>query len=260
MREPSLLIDLIMSTRPQEIGTVLKCIFGVKRKVETIEGYKFWIDPASSFGYTLLKDGIYEPQLTEIITQTLLEEGDTFIDVGANEGWFSVVAGKKVGSKGRIISIEPRKSLCEIAKYNFQLNSLQQCTIIPVAIGKECTHKEILVSPSTNIGASTFVPTFRSLFYKKEKVEVKTLDWIYEHYRLENVKVMKIDIEGYELFALQSASNILSLKKIANIFVEIHPAYLKKLKQVPGDIYNLMKSYGYKVNNYKEIIFFSIDS
>ena len=60
------------------------------------------------------------------------------------------------------------------------------------------------------------------------------------------VKLMKVDIEGYELFALKGGENLLKENRIKNIIVEMHPIQLEKLGQSIGEIENLLTQYGYK--------------
>jgi predicted methyltransferase len=67
------------------------------------------VDPVWVFGIALLRDGIYEPQMTKLL-YTLLRPSDTFLDVGGNEGYFSVIASTLVPD-GAVHCIEPQERL-----------------------------------------------------------------------------------------------------------------------------------------------------
>lgn len=54
-----------------------------------------------------------------------LEEQDTFIDIGANVGYYSILAGKIVGNRGQVISIEPVANTARILRINAKLNDLK---------------------------------------------------------------------------------------------------------------------------------------
>src|SRR5579863_7387210 len=54
----------------------------------------------------LWANGVYEPWTTEVLTKEL-KEGDVFVDVGANIGFFTLLASKLVGEKGRVYAFEP---------------------------------------------------------------------------------------------------------------------------------------------------------
>jgi len=62
-----------------------------------------------------------------------LKKGDIFIDVGANIGYYSVIAGKIVGESGRVISVEPVPSTNKILEFNIRLNQLRNVKIIQKA-------------------------------------------------------------------------------------------------------------------------------
>ena len=102
--------DFIMRIRPAPLAVLIKALLLVRRVEHPTPEGVFWIDPASSQGGALARNGIYEPELLATV-KTRLGPGDTVVDVGANEGYFSVVASRRVGSTGRVIAIEPQARL-----------------------------------------------------------------------------------------------------------------------------------------------------
>jgi len=73
-----------------------------------------------------------EGDVNELILKCL-EERDIFIDIGANVGYYSILAGKLVGDKGQVISIEPVANTAEVLKINVKLNDLKNIKVIPKA-------------------------------------------------------------------------------------------------------------------------------
>src|SRR4029453_5378744 len=111
----------LLRVRPAILADVLKRIVGVKRQTaETDLGFTFWIDPVSHFGNELGTPASYEPPLTALV-QHILRPGDVFIDVGANEGYFSIVGSHSVGN-GRVWTIEPQIRLVPVIRENLRLN------------------------------------------------------------------------------------------------------------------------------------------
>ena len=103
----------LLKVMPAFLASFLKKLFKIKREIIKTKDGIFFIDKLSNFGSQLKLKGEYEPQL-KLTLEKLLKEGDTFIDLGANEGYFSIIGGKIVGGIGRIISIEPQTRLQHI--------------------------------------------------------------------------------------------------------------------------------------------------
>jgi hypothetical protein len=76
--------------------------------------------------------GHYEPQETCLL-RTLLGQGGTFMDVGANWGYFSLLAAEQVGASGRVVSVEADPRMFSILKRNVEMNALPQVTLVPAA-------------------------------------------------------------------------------------------------------------------------------
>ncbi len=261
--------ELIAGTiRPIELAYLIKKILHVKRGEHKLDnGCTFYLDPASNFGMRLLKDGNYEPACTDAILG-LLKEGDTFIDLGANEGYFSILASKKVGMNGKVFSIEPQQRLWEVIQKNYELNYCSNATIIPYAVGEKEEKLVINLYPSINTGASSlsneenFGKTrnnIRKKFFGTQQIQTKQLDKLAEDYHTGKINLIKIDIEGFEFFALKSAQNLLKNKLIDHILIEFHPSQLKDLGQSEEEIIRFLNSYGYeKSDKYAEV--FSLKS
>lgn len=83
---------------------------------------------------TLVRYGIFEPELTRFLIDQL-EEGMTFVDIGAHVGYYSVVASRLVGEEGSVHSFEPTPRTHEMLVSN--LAAFEQAHAVPVAIWSE---------------------------------------------------------------------------------------------------------------------------
>lgn len=250
-RSQILIFEVLLNIRPCEITLVLKKLFFIVRRIIKVNNLFFFVDPVSDLGFSLIKDSVYEPNLTKLISG-LLREGDVFLDLGSNEGYFSILASKIVGNAGRVIAVEPQKSLKSIFEKNIKLNNIQNIEIIQNAVGQESGLKLFPKAFSINTGVASFVNLPRYQFFKKEYVQVITLDSLIDKLNLQTIKMLKIDIEGYEYFALISGSQALAKKKIKYIYVDIHIKHLKYLNIDPNQIDELLINFGYekkKVND-----------
>lgn len=95
-RPRQLLYRILVRIRPSFVASFLKSLLRIKRRVISTGDGKFYVDPVSNFGNTLITESCYEPEMV-VALKNLLKEGDTFLDIGANEGYFSILASKLVG-------------------------------------------------------------------------------------------------------------------------------------------------------------------
>jgi FkbM family methyltransferase len=75
----------------------------------------------------------YESRVSRAVIQHL-HEGDVFYDIGANEGWFSVMVARKIGCSGRIYAFEPDRNNLPVLRKNLESNDIQKAEIIPLGI------------------------------------------------------------------------------------------------------------------------------
>lgn len=230
--------------RPIELASVIKSSLFINRRFYQANGFFWFLDPVSDFGLRLIIDGKYEPDFSRKIL-SLLEEGDKFIDLGGNEGYFSILASRKVGPNGHVYCIEPQGRLHSVIMKNISKNHLYNISLMPFAVADKVEEVEITLSPTINTGSSTFVNENRRALWKKEKIQTTTLDNLFYHRKIERYKLLKIDIEGFEYFALKGGEGLLEKQLIENIIIEIHPDQLKKLGHNEKMIQDLLSKYGY---------------
>ncbi len=227
--------------RPIELANWVKKIFLIKRKTFPINDNQFFLDPVSNFGIRLLRDGHYEQDLTESITRTL-KQGDTFIDLGGNEGYFSILGSKLVGSQGEVICIEPQQRLWEVITKNLQLNGCFNVRLVPFVVSDKRDEVELILTPSINTGSSGMVGNKRNSLWKKQATSSIILDDLLNE---KQIKLIKIDIEGFEFMALKGAVKMLDARKVDNIIVEFHPYQLSQLGQSEEEINKFLNDHGY---------------
>ena len=80
--------------------------------------------------------GIWEPNITHW-TEAFLREGDLVLDVGANIGYFSLLASQAVGTTGTVVAVEPVPSIVTALKTNLAMNSAANVVVHAVAAGSQ---------------------------------------------------------------------------------------------------------------------------
>lgn len=237
--------------KPAIVASFLKFISRIKRRELILGAHSFWIDPVSNFGVRLTSCGEYEPPMTQAICSRL-KSGSTFVDIGSNEGYFSVLAASIVGPEGHIYAVEPQERLWPVILRNFAANRLFNYTLIPFALGKESITSEISLFPSTNSGASSLVPPVSYKSVGRQKCEIMTLDEMVDSYSIEVIDLAKIDVEGFEHDVVQGAQKALEKGVIRNVIMETHPSQLAQQGITVEEIEAIMREKGYDAQPLEE--------
>ncbi|MCA9051195.1 MAG: FkbM family methyltransferase, partial [Planctomycetaceae bacterium] len=151
---------------------------------------------------TLLTTGQWDP-IVEHVLRSCLKRGDTFLDVGANIGYFSLLASQLIGDEGWVVSFEPSARALSKLTRHLCLNQCDNVTVCSQAMGQSSGTAVLNWAPSSNIGGSTLNRARPSQGYS-ERVAVRALDDVCREMDLVP-SVIKLDVEGFELFALRGA-------------------------------------------------------
>jgi len=229
--------------RPVEMAEFLKRLLRVRRYEIDADGMKVWIDPASNFGKRILRDGTYEKEMTAAL-RSLLSKNAVFVDIGANEGWFSLEAARLAGPKGKVLACEPQERLWPVILKNVALNGLSNVQLIPCAVADRHGDGVINLYPSTNTGSSHIGGTTRR-WEKTQATKLLPLYSILDGIG-QTVDLIKIDVEGYEMEVLRSAGAHLG-SSIRKLVVEVHPGPLKNLGSSAEEVGQYLWDHGYRM-------------
>jgi FkbM family methyltransferase len=166
-----------------------------------------------------LETRTYEPRLVALLTK-VIRPGDVFVDIGANEGFFTTIA----ASLGAVVhAIEPQARLGETIRANLRENRCEELVRVhQVCLTDRPGQVSLFLRPSTNTGASSLFRYWR-IGWKTESVESMTLDQFWCQENLGGARLVKIDCEGAESLILRRADRILSARLIDFLAIEYHP-------------------------------------
>ena len=241
----------LLRIRPAQLGELVKKCLRIKRLlVQSEKGYLFWVDPVSVFGLEMLRTGIYEPLMSRIL-ELLLREEDTFVDVGGNEGYFSVVA-SSLASRGKVHCIEPQTRLQAVIKENLRLNNFLHAQLHHLAFSSSEGKSFLYLRPTTNSGASSQLPHWK-LGSQHETIVTVTMDSFFRENSIDRVRLLKMDCEGAEGEIVKGAQVTLQQHSIDFIALEYHPTIcgfdrcLEIDKQIKAYGYQLTKIQGHHI-------------
>ena len=218
-------------------------IYNLTSKFNLVYAQNHWIEIFESPDISpLKKDKIYEQESTLFI-RNYLSAGDTVWDVGANIGYFTLEFARAVGPSGKVLSFEPHPEIFKVLQRNVSRNKYQNVSLQNVACGEEATFSKLYFS-TENEGNHKIVENSSSNDSVKTKV-VKLSTFLETH----PPRLIKMDIEGAELLALQGLGQE-NLKKLDIDFViEYHP-YEMSFFDIEGEqVLDFFIDTGYKFRN-----------
>ncbi len=187
--------------------------------------------------------GIWEPNLTAFLMRRL-SPGDLFVDVGANIGYFSLLAAKLVGTSGKVLAIEASPSIFARLANNLKHNDLDNVVALNLAASDSSGVTNVYLGPEVNIGQTTVLKTDR---YRVEcEIPCRRLDDILSSKDLQRAKIIKIDVEGSEWAVMVGMLPLLkSFPQTLEVVIEISPRRLATLGKSAGEILQMFESTGF---------------
>lgn len=244
----------LLRVRPAELGALLKVLLRVQRReARDRSGAVFWVDPASVFGIELIGRGEYEGRLTPFVRQ-LVRAGEVFVDVGANEGYYSVLAARAQPG-ARVLAVEPQSRLQPVLRRNLDANGVRNVAVAHVALGEGAGETELFLHPSTNPGASG-EHRARRLNTAHERVRVVPLDRLVAEHGITGVRLMKVDCEGAEARVVRGAADLLRRHAIEFLALEYHRAVLSDREVAATDAW--LRGFGYIATLCRQTLFYHL--
>ncbi|UCF19047.1 MAG: FkbM family methyltransferase [Gemmatimonadota bacterium] len=214
--------------------------------VKTNLGVSMLVDPTAdpTLERPLFELGVYEAGTLRVLSE-LLQEGDVFVDVGANIGLITLAASLWVGQTGTVLAVEPVPRNYDVLNYNVALNDRKNIRTYRCALGSGPGMGKMYERPGVGWVGTSLVRTSDSS--AAHEVTMSSLDALIEQSGQAFVSVVKIDVEGWELEVLRGAVQLLSREKAPAIVIEY-----SRLNPMQGgepiDIYgSLLESNPYRV-------------
>lgn len=159
--------------------------------------------------------------------------GSVIVDVGANEGMFSVLM-SKMFPQTRILAFEPVPRTYYQLLHNIGLNGCADIEHYNIGVGKPGQKTVVLNVSKEYSGGSSSVCTFVPEDHDQVKVNLISLDEMFEIYKIDHCRLLKVDIEGMEYEVLKDTT---ILNRVDYMVIELHKnkrleSYVKKQKEL----------------------------
>ena len=194
----------------------------------------------------------YEPGATGAML-SMLRPGGVFVDIGANAGYFTVIAGLQVGPSGRVFSFEPNPPLRARLTQHVAMNRLaDRVTVVDVALAdRSADGVPLFVSCwAENDGISSLTPSADTLrrgglrMDATVPVSIRTFDQWFAPFGLAPIDLVKIDVEGAEAQVVAGMRDTLTRRPPRRIVCETMP---------DSDAAAVLRGYGYEQSMLDEI-------
>lgn len=248
---------------------IKKFVYGKPKEFIVFRGFKFFLDPKNTVEERDI-EGV-ETKLVEVF----LKPGDVFVDVGAHLGWFSVIASRIVGDKGKVFAFEPNHKSYNLLKRNLAENKCANVVAENVAVSDNTGECSVYTLGDLWFGSSLIDPRKDPEFFitpnlsdfddktiYESKVRKTSLDAYFGNQRVDFVKT---DTEGHDGRVWVGMQNLIQNNPQIIIYMEFAPTLLRKFGTEPekllNDIqklrFNIFMTDGYNIKPFERISNFS---
>lgn len=207
---------------------------------------RFRFDPSHVNGRLLYYRGMCEERLILRLRQ-LLKPGMTFVDAGANEGLYSVIAAHCVGPSGKVFAFEPQRSLGERFWNNVRMNGLNNVILEQVGLGGTPGQANLFQVSRRDIHATLRLRPDEQDVGPETTVPVRTLTDALRERGVTSVDGMKLDVEGAEVDVLRGFEGLMQARPPRFMIIECIDVNLARFGHRSRDLVALLQAHGYTV-------------
>jgi FkbM family methyltransferase len=237
------LLDFLRPLRLRGKLRVLRRLVPDRGERETrVFGYRVQLDLGEDIQRAIYL-GAFEPRETAIVLR-LLRAGMTFVDVGANIGYFTLLAASRVGARGRVFAIEPSPVAHDRLEATVLRNAIARVVTLRLALGEQPGWLDLyLPQEGSRLHSPTMVhtPGVRTI-----SVPVRTLDDCLDEWGVEHVHFLKLDIEGYEPHVLRGARRALAAGRVHAVLCEFNDPWLRAAGSSPEHLHTMLIAAGFR--------------
>ncbi len=168
----------------------------------SIEGLKMRLFPLDNIGdrIALFMPWFFDHREIGSLKETL-KKGDVFLDIGANTGFYSILASKLVGEEGKVISFEPNPIMFKRYTFNLACNDVSNVSTFDYGLADKEGSFKLNLDPG-NLGGASIIHSYEQHGNQSVEVKCRTLVDVLDEQSIDHINFMKIDVEGAEPLVL----------------------------------------------------------
>ena len=208
---------------------------------------KLRVDRSSYIGSQIYWWGSHEAACLSLLDQ-ILKPGMVFVDVGANQGEFTVFAAKRL-TAGKVLAFEPIGPIYHSLRQNVELNKFENVIPFNIGLSDDTGSVDFFMEPS---GGSDLPNEGLATMYRARDRSIpvgaallKVFDHVFEETGLDRLDVVKIDVEGAELSVLRGAVGTIR-KYIPRLLLEVNEMTCNYAHYTRADLLAFVARLGYR--------------
>lgn len=202
-------------------------------------------NPHETISKSIIETGLWESFETEVLLAHL-NKGDTFIDIGANIGYYTVIAADRVGKDGRVIAYEPSKENHAILMRNIDSNSLQQVNAFNLGLSDHSCESSLFLNEENNGDHRIFNDDD-----KRSSVTINLANAT-EHLSsiVNKIDFIKIDTQGAEYHIINGLKPLIKANQQSiKLIIEFWPYGLKHCGASGLKLWRLLNGFNFDIFN-----------
>jgi FkbM family methyltransferase len=209
-------------------------------------GYAYRCDLRHLIARETCLTGRYAPVEGALVRSCLPPDG-SFVDVGANFGYFALLGAAAVGARGRVLAVEPDPRMAAELRANLALNALAQVEVLAAAASdREGTASLAgFTEEGGNWGVSSLLGAAEGEA-PRFQVRCAPLDALLDEAGVDGVELAKVDVEGAEALVLEGMSAGVRRRRYRRVLVEFHPWHFADFAAALGEADARMRAAGYR--------------
>lgn len=211
-----------------------------------LQGLKMYLDMRDEGVATeILGYGFYEPYESALFKK-VIKPSMTVVDIGAHIGYYSLLAAKIIGDRGRVYAFEPEPNNYHLLMNNIRINGFSNIIATRKAASDK-TGKIKLYTDKRNLGAHSFSDKNLTLGSECLEVEAITLDEFFAGSKNVKVDFIKMDIQGAEGLVIEKATETIKNNKHLKILMEFWPRGLSNVGTDPLGLLGKLRRFNFSI-------------
>jgi FkbM family methyltransferase len=188
----------------------------------------------------------FEPEVRQEV-ERIASRRVNVIDIGANIGYYTILASRLAGPEQRVFSFEPQANIVSKLRRNIEVNALRNVEVFPYALSDKDGTVNFNVPPEGAEAYGSMHANGRFEVARTVEVEMHRLDDVLDKLGNPKIGLVKIDAEGAELLILRGAQKLLSSPDKPDLIFEANETNCKPFGYCAFDVLAYVHSFGYRM-------------